>query len=146
MNMIFRDLSKGQKLFQVLVQAIDEFFDTGRYLVFGLPLCQPRPSLCPNTDPHLDQLQHRLLLFSLLMVLSFLLSLCARADAFVGSSLLTSFGVAPVLAFLVIGPMLDVKKSPHDEKLSQDPFYLAIYRKLSVELCSLYAWFVGVVL
>ena len=51
------------------------------------------------------------------MVLSFLLSLCSEADAFVGSSLLTSFGVAPVLAFSVIGPMLDVKKSPHDEKI-----------------------------
>ena len=51
----FRDLSKGQKLFQVLVQAIDEFFDTGRYLVFGCLFASPRPSLCPNTDPHLDQ-------------------------------------------------------------------------------------------
>ncbi len=43
------------------------------------------------------------------MVLSFLLSLCSEADAFIGSSLLSSFGLAPVLAFLVIGPMLDVK-------------------------------------
>ena len=43
------------------------------------------------------------------MVLSFLLSLCSEADAFIGSSLLSSFGFAPVLAFLVIGPMLDVK-------------------------------------
>ena len=32
-----------------------------------------------------------------------------RPDAFIGSSLLSSFGFAPVLAFLVIGPMLDVK-------------------------------------
>ena len=31
----FRDLSKGQKLFKSWCKAIDEFFDTGRYLVFG---------------------------------------------------------------------------------------------------------------
>ena len=50
-----------------------------------------------------------LLAILLLMLLSFLLSLCSEADAFIGSSLLSSFGLAPVLAFLVIGPMLDVK-------------------------------------
>ena len=51
----FRDLSKGQKIFQVLVQAIDEFFEYGTLPGIWLPLCQPRPSLCPNTDPHFDQ-------------------------------------------------------------------------------------------
>ena len=43
------------------------------------------------------------------MLLAFLLSLCSEADAFIGASLLSSFGLAPVLAFLVIGPMLDIK-------------------------------------
>ena len=43
------------------------------------------------------------------MFLAFLLSLCSEADAFIGASLLSSFGLAPVLAFLVIGPMLDIK-------------------------------------
>ena len=45
----------------------------------------------------------------LLMFLAFLLSLCSEADAFIGASLLSNFGLAPVLAFLVIGPMLDIK-------------------------------------
>ncbi len=39
-----------------------------------------------------------------LMVLSFLLSLCSEVDAFIGSSLLSSFGFAPVLAFLGYRP------------------------------------------
>ena len=50
-----------------------------------------------------------LLAILLLMFLAFLLSLCSEADAFIGASLLSSFGLAPVLAFLVIGPMLDIK-------------------------------------
>ena len=45
----------------------------------------------------------------LMMLLAFLLSLCSEADAFIAASLLSSFGFAPVMAFLVIGPMIDVK-------------------------------------
>ncbi len=140
----FRDLSKGQKLFQVLVQAIDEFFDTGRYLVFGCLFA----SLVQVTSQHgssLRSVRHRLLLFSFLMVLSFLLSLCSEADAFVGSSLLTSFGVAPVLAFLVIGPMLDVKNLLMMKNYLKTRFIWQFIGIVS-GVVLLYAWFVGVVL
>ena len=44
-----------------------------------------------------------------MMLLAFILSLCSEADAFIGASLLSSFGTAPVLAFLLIGPMVDIK-------------------------------------
>ncbi|KXT76329.1 putative permease [Streptococcus sp. DD11] len=104
----FSGLSKEQKMFQVFVQAIDEFFDTGRYLVFGCLFASLVQVYVPtriltsiSSTPFIAIL--------LLMLLAFLLSLCSEADAFVGSSLIASFGLAPVLAFLVIGPMLDVK-------------------------------------
>ena len=56
--------------------------------------------------------------------------------------LLTSFGVAPGSAFLVIGPMLDVKESPHDEKLPQDRF---IWQFIGIVqwVVLLYPWIVG---
>ena len=44
-----------------------------------------------------------------MMLMAFLLSLCSEADAFIGASFLASFGLAPVMAFLVIGPMIDIK-------------------------------------
>ena len=68
-----------------------------------------------------------LLAILLLMLLSFLLSLCSEADAFIGSSLLSSFGLAPVLAFLVIGPMLDRQKPLDDEELSDQSLYCPIH-------------------
>ena len=37
------------------------------------------------------------------------LSLCSEADAFIGSSLLSLFGTGPIVAFLVFGPMVDIK-------------------------------------
>ena len=45
----------------------------------------------------------------IMMLLAFILSLCSEADAFIGASLLSIFGVAPTVAFLIIGPMVDIK-------------------------------------
>ena len=81
----------------------------------------------------------------LLMALSFLLSLCSEADAFIGSSLLSSFGVAPVLAFLVIGPMLDVKNLLMMKNYLKTCF---IWQFIGI-VCGvvlLYSWIVGVAL
>ena len=104
----FSHLSKGQKILQVFIQAIDEFFDMGRYLVFGCLFASLVQVYVP-TRILTSISSSPLLAIVLLMLLSFLLSLCSEADAFIGSSLLSSFGFAPVLAFLVIGPILDVK-------------------------------------
>ena len=144
MNMIFRDLSKAKssskswckRLMNSLIR------DATWYLVASLPASSKSMSQ-HGSSPR--SVQHRLLLFSLLMVLSFLLSLCSEADAFVGSSLLTSFGVAPVLAFLVIGPMLDVKNLLMMKNYLKTRF---IWQFIGI-VCGvvlLYAWFVGVVL
>ena len=104
----FSHLTPARKVFQVFIQAIDEFFDMGRYLVFGCFFASIVQVYIPTRI--LTSISATpLLAIVLLMVLSFLLSLCSEADAFIGSSLLSSFGLAPVLAFLVIGPMLDVK-------------------------------------
>jgi hypothetical protein len=140
----FRDLSKGQKLFQVLVQAIDEFFDTGRYLVFGCLFASLVQVYVPTRI--LTSISATpVIAILLLMLLSFLLSLCSEADAFVGSSLLTSFGVAPVLAFLVIGPMLDVKNLLMMKNYLKTRFIWQFIGIVS-GVVLLYAWFVGVVL
>ena len=140
----FSGLSKGKKLFQVLVQAIDEFFDTGRYLVFGCLFASLVQVYVPTRI--LTSISAiPIVAILLLMVLSFLLSLCSEADAFVGSSLLNSFGLAPVLAFLVIGPMLDVKNLLMMKNYLKARF---IWQFIGI-VCGvvlLYAWFVGVVL
>jgi len=43
-----------------------------------------------------------------MMVLAFTLSLCSAADAFVATSF-TQFSIAARMAFLVMGPMVDIK-------------------------------------
>lgn len=91
-----------------LVHSIDEFFDTGRYLVFGCLFASLVQVYVPTSI--LTRIGHNpITAILLMMLLAFLLSLCSEADAFIGASLLTTFGFAPIMAFLVIGPMIDIK-------------------------------------
>ena len=140
----FSKLSAGQRFFQVFVQAIDEFFDTGRYLVFGCLFASVVQVYVP-TRVLTSISATPLLAILLLMLLSFLLSLCSEADAFIGSSLLSSFGLAPVLAFLVIGPMLDVKNLLMMKNYLTNRFIVQFISIVSLVVL-VYAWFVGVVL
>ena len=46
---------------------------------------------------------------AIMMLLGFLLSLCSEADAFVAKGFMDNFGVPGVIAFLILGPMMDLK-------------------------------------
>lgn len=45
----------------------------------------------------------------IMMIVSFLISLCSEADAFVARTFLSSFSLGGVMGFLLIGPMIDLK-------------------------------------
>lgn len=104
----YSDKTFWQKIFYALAHAIDDFFDVGRYLILGTLVASAMQIYLPtriltsiSTTPLLGIL--------ILMLMAFILSLCSEADAFIGASLLSSFGIAPVMAFLLIGPMVDIK-------------------------------------
>ena len=104
----YSGLSAGKKTFQALVHAVDEFFDTGRYLIFGSLVAASMQTYLPTRI--LTTIGHNsVTAILIMMLLAFILSLCSEADAFIGASLLSSFGVAPTVAFLIIGPMVDIK-------------------------------------
>lgn len=45
------------------------------------------------------------------MFFAYLISLCSASDSFVGKSLLNSFGVVPIISYLLLGPMIDIKNT-----------------------------------
>lgn len=45
----------------------------------------------------------------IMMGLGFVLSLCSEADAFIAKGFMDNFGIAGVIAFLILGPMMDLK-------------------------------------
>lgn len=92
----------------VLDHSLDEFFDTGRYLMIGALLSANMQTYLP-TKWILTLGSTKLLAIFVMIILAVILSLCSEADAFIGSSLLSLFGQAPVIAFLVFGPMVDIK-------------------------------------
>ncbi len=102
------ELRGWKRIGYALVHAVDEFFDTGRYLVFGCLFASTMQVYLPTRI--LTTIGHNsVTAILIMMLLAFILSLCSEADAFIGASLLSSFGFAPVMAFLVIGPMIDIK-------------------------------------
>ncbi|MFF2445847.1 permease [Neobacillus sp. NPDC058068] len=98
------------KLLATFYHASDELFDMGKFLFIGA-------FLASLFQVFFD----RNLLLSLgtstagapgvMMGLSYVLSVCSAADAFIASSFSSTFTKGSLLAFLVFGPMLDIKNT-----------------------------------
>lgn len=91
----------------LLSTAAGDFLNAGGYLVIGAALAASLQVFIPRTV--LDALPGKGVLAILVMAfLAIVLAVCSEADAFIAASL-THFSLPSRLAFLVIGPMLDVK-------------------------------------
>lgn len=97
-----------QQVGHVLEHSVDEFFDTGRYLMIGGLLAAAMQTYLP-TGVMLTLGSNKVLAVFVMLFLALAMSLCSEADAFIGSSLLSLFGTGPVVGFLVFGPMVDIK-------------------------------------
>ncbi|WP_445293312.1 permease [Cohnella sp. 56] len=102
--------SAGARLSSVIAHGIDEFFDVGKYLVIGALLAAAMQTYIPTS--YLLELGSDPLKASLVMlVLAFVMSVCSEADAFIASSFRSSFTVGSLSAFMVFGPMIDIKNT-----------------------------------
>ena len=79
----------------------------GRFVIAGAALAAAMQTIVPQSV-FTGVLTTPLLGAALLMGLAFVLSLCSEADAFVAVSFI-QFPLGPQLAFLVLGPILDIK-------------------------------------
>ncbi|NMH75139.1 permease [Bacillus sp. RO2] len=90
--------------------ASDEFFDMGKYLIAGAFIASLfQTFLDRNVLMALGQ--NEVLSPAVMMAFAFVLSLCSEADAFVAASFGSTFTVGSLLAFMVYGPMLDLKNT-----------------------------------
>jgi hypothetical protein len=90
-----------------MLHAAQEFMDMGKYLIIGALAAASFKTLLPQD---IMSLFSGNLLMSIvgMMILAILLSICSEADAFVAASFLT-FPAGAQLAFVTIGPMVDLK-------------------------------------
>lgn len=139
----YSDKKWYQKIFLALAHAIDEFFDTGRYLVFGTLIASAMQIYLPTRV--LTTIGHGpITAILVMMLLAFILSLCSEADAFIGASLLSTFGIAPVMAFLLIGPMIDIKNLMMMVNSFKTRFIVQFISVSSI-IIIIYCLFVGVI-
>ena len=100
--------TSAEKIRQVLLITVDEFFEMGRYLILGAMLAAGLQTfiaqstlLAIGSGPVLSVL--------VMLTLAVLLSICSTVDAFVALSFMGTFSFGAVLSFLVFGPMVDIK-------------------------------------
>lgn len=100
----------GSRLGRALVTAGDDFLDMGRYLVFGAMMAAAMQTVVPQSVL-LAVGRGPVSSVVALVVLAFVLSICSTVDAFLALSFVNSFTPGSILAFLVFGPMVDIKSS-----------------------------------
>lgn len=98
------------KLSSMLSHAAEEFFEMGKFLMFGAMLTAFIQTFVVRES--LVSIGHGAIISHLFMMgFAYILSLCSTSDAFVASSFLNTFSKGSLLTFMVIGPMLDFKST-----------------------------------
>ena len=95
---------------QILKHTGYDLFDVVKYLMFGALIASLVQILLPRSLM-LTFSNNKVLSIIVLMLFAYLISLCSTSDSFVGKSLMSSFTSSSVLAYLVLGPMIDIKNT-----------------------------------
>lgn len=101
-------ISLKGKIKNLVLNASNEFLNISIYFIFGaffssIFVVFLQDGLIENMTGG------KIIGIVIMMVLGFLLSLCSEADAFVAKGFMDNFGFPGVIAFLILGPMMDLK-------------------------------------
>jgi len=101
---------KWETVKAVIAHTNAELQSVGMYLIFGAVIAATMQMAVP-TGVLMSIGNGRVLSIVVMIVLAFVLSLCSEADAFVANTFILQFSSASVLAFLIVGPMIDIKNT-----------------------------------
>jgi uncharacterized membrane protein YraQ (UPF0718 family) len=112
----------GPRIRLALATAGDDFLDMIRYLIAGSMVAAAMQTAIPQSallalgsGPVVSVL--------VMMALAFVLSICSTVDAFLALAFVNTFTTGSILAFLVFGPMVDIKSAL---------MFLALFRRRTV--------------
>lgn len=100
----------ADKVRHVCEHSAMEFFEMGKFLVFGAILASLLQSLIPR-QALLSIGQSPVGSVLVMVVLAVVLSVCSTVDAFLVLTFAGTFTTGAILAFLVFGPMVDIKST-----------------------------------
>lgn len=97
-----------RRLIQVVTHASMEFFFVGRFFIIGSLAAAAVQTFVPR-DVLGALAANETIAVGGMMGFAFLLSVCSEADAFVAATFIRTFPPGALLAFLLFGPMVDIK-------------------------------------
>ena len=87
-----------------------DLFEVAKYLMFGALIASLVQVLLPRNILIIFN-NNQILSIIILMLFAYLISLCSTSDSFIGKSLLSSFNETAIIAYLLLGPMIDIKNT-----------------------------------
>jgi uncharacterized membrane protein YraQ (UPF0718 family) len=99
----------GQRINNITQTALNDFIDIMAFLVLGALLAALGRYTLQETELEKVIQQNVAVAILLMMAIAILFCLCSEADAFVAANFPPFWPPASKLAFLVLGPMLDIK-------------------------------------
>src|SRR5581483_1237876 len=98
------------RLHQALADSAADFLDMATFLTFGAAVAAALQVLVPQTTL-LGLAGGPVLSVALLIALRALVSVCAAVDAFLALAFAASFSPGALIAFMVVGPVFDLKNA-----------------------------------
>lgn len=130
----------SSRFFQAVSHGQDEFFSIMRYLAIGALLAAMTQVYFPREWLNLVG-THTEGSVGIMMLAAFFLSICSGADAFVANTFANTFTNGAIVAFLVYGPMIDLKNFLMLRAVFKSSFVLYL-----LVLVSLFAFGYGVLI
>lgn len=102
--------SAKSQFLHIIAHTSGEFIDVGRFLILGAFIAASMQTFVPKNLLSAVS-DNSILSILIMMLMAFVLSLCSEADAFIASTFNNTFSSTSVLAFLIFGPMIDIKNT-----------------------------------
>lgn len=93
---------------EIFTHTSSELYDIGRFFIIGAILSSIMQTFIPR-NYIISIGQGKLSSILTMMCIAFLLSICSETDAFIARTFLGQFTQGSILAFLIFGPMIDLK-------------------------------------
>lgn len=97
-------------LMDVLHHTNTELYDIGKLLILGAFISAAFQAIVAR-DKILYLGQHPIYSIIAMLLFAFLISLCSEADAFIANTFIGQFTTGGIIAFLLLGPMIDIKNT-----------------------------------
>lgn len=105
-----KKISVVKHIYNILKYCKEEFFEVSKYLIIGALIASVTQVLLPKSIIY-KYIDNKLISTIILMLFAYLISLCSTSDSFVAKTFVGTFSNNSILAFLLLGPMIDIKNT-----------------------------------